>query len=484
MRDVSDDEVRLRLKLDNPWWRDGIVPDYLAPTLKRAHFEPFFDLVTDTGVRRAIVLMGPRRVGKTVLIHQTIQTLIANGTSPADIMYLSLDTPVYTGVGLEKLLRIQFGDDTLLERRPRWVFFDEVQYLKDWERHLKSLVDTLPGFRFAVSGSAAAALRLKSTESGAGRFTDFRLPPLAFCEYLSFVGIDDIKGVPIDDLNREFFNYINYGGFPETVLVPSVRSNMERFIRSDILDKVLLRDLPDLYGIDSIQDLNRLFTVLAYNTAEEVSYDGLSQSAEMAKNTIRKYLDYLEAAFLILRLPRIDQNAKRFKRETHFKVHLTNPSIRAALFGAVGQDDPIAGNLVETAIVAQLLHTKMTEAARYARWADGEVDLVITGQKLDLDSAGTFISPFATTCIDIKWSDRYASRPEDLKSLLAFSQKTYGHVAVSTTKTRTLILSRRSLDITMLPASCLCHNLGWPAAANPLESLNATSFIHSTEDRS
>ncbi|NYZ17352.1 ATP-binding protein [Azospirillum sp. RWY-5-1] len=476
MRDVSDDEVRLRLKLDNPWWRDGVVPDYLAPTLKRAHFEPFFDLVTETGVRRAIVLMGPRRVGKTVLIHQTIQTLIADGTPPADIMYLSLDTPVYTGVGLEKLLRIQFGDDTLLERRPRWVFFDEVQYLKDWERHLKSLVDTLPGFRFAVSGSAAAALRLKSTESGAGRFTDFRLPPLAFCEYLGFVGIDDIKGMPIDDLNREFFNYINYGGFPETVLVPSVRSNMERFIRSDILDKVLLRDLPDLYGIDSIQDLNRLFTVLAYNTAEEVSYDGLSQSAEMAKNTIRKYLDYLEAAFLILRLPRIDQNAKRFKRETHFKVHLTNPSIRAALFGAVGQDDPIAGNLVETAIVAQLLHTKVTEAARYARWADGEVDLVISGQHLDLNSIGTFADRTTTTSIEIKWSDRYAARPEELRSLMAFAKKTSVNLSVATTRTKSLYQFTKEISLQMLPAAYLCDDLGRAAMDDPFESLNAMAI--------
>lgn len=466
MRQVTDHEVQLRLRLDNPWWRDRVVPDFLAPTLKRAHFEPFFELVTNKEVRRAVVLMGPRRVGKTVLIHQVIQTLLRDGTAPDDILYLSLDTPVYTGLGLEKVLRIQYGDEGLLERRPRWVFFDEVQYLKDWERHLKSLVDTLPNFRFVVSGSAAAALRLKSTESGAGRFTDFRLPPLAFCEYMSFIGHDSIDAMPIEYLNREFFNYINYGGFPETVLVRDVRNNMERFIRSDILDKVLLRDLPDLYGIDSIQDLNRLFTVLAYNTSEEVSYDGLSQSAEMAKNTIRKYLDYLEAAFLIIRLPRIDQNAKRFKRETHFKIHLANPSIRSALFGPIQDGEPICGNLVETAIAAQLLHFDDFASFHYARWAKGEVDYVWSDPK----------NGKAVSCLEIKWTDRYANRPEELISLIDFSKLNNISEPVVTSKTVTSSKNCRGVDIISYPAAVACFRLGDVVRIDPLQSLNAASL--------
>lgn len=58
------------------------------------------------------------------------------------------------------------------------MFFDEIQYLKSWEVHLKALVDRYPNLKFVASGSAAAALRLKSNESGAGRFTEFLLPPL------------------------------------------------------------------------------------------------------------------------------------------------------------------------------------------------------------------------------------------------------------------------------------------------------------------
>ena len=64
------------------------------------------------------------------------------------------------------------------------MFYDEVQYLKDWELHLKSLVDTFRSTKFIVSGSAAAALKMKSDESGAGRFHDFSLPPLTFNKYI------------------------------------------------------------------------------------------------------------------------------------------------------------------------------------------------------------------------------------------------------------------------------------------------------------
>src|SRR5690606_34535745 len=126
------------------------------------------------------------------------------------------------------------------------------------------------------------ALKRQSTESGAGRFTDFLLPPLTFSEYLqlrpepaairedqpNLYALDDI-----DTLNSQFVDYVNYGGYPELALTPSVRSNPERFVKSDIVDKVLLRDLPQLYGIKDIQELNSLFTLLAFNTAEEVSLE-------------------------------------------------------------------------------------------------------------------------------------------------------------------------------------------------------------------
>ena len=194
--------------------------------------------------------------------------------------------------------------------------------------------------------------------------------------------------------------YVNFGGFPEAVLKLEVREAMDRFVADDIVDKVLLRDIPSLYGIQDPQELKRFFTTLAYNSGMEVSFERLSQASGVAKNTLRKYLEYLEAAFLIHRLYRVNQNARRFKRVTHFKVYLTNPTIRSALFGPVDADSAAMGHMAETAIISQIAQSATRLACYYARWKTGEVDLVYV-----LSSTQK-----AFEAREIKWSNRAAER--------------------------------------------------------------------------
>ena len=133
--------------------------------------------------------------------------------------------------------------------------------------------------------------------------------------------------------------------------------------------------------ISDIQELNRLFTTLAYNTGNEVSLDALAKSSGVAKNTLRRYLEYLEAAFLIKRVHRVDKNARRFKRATSFKVYLTNPSMRAALFGYIDAEAGAMGALTETAVFSQWLHSSYINNLYYSRWKGGEVDIVALNTK-------------------------------------------------------------------------------------------------------
>lgn len=419
MLEISKADIVARLKFDNPWWLTGATEKIqYEDKPRRTYFDSFFKSISDKSVRRAIVLMGPRRVGKTVMVYHAIRGLINNGVDPTKILYLSLETPIYTGLSLEQILG--YFQELFSHKRESelFVFFDEIQYLKNWEIHLKSLVDSYSEYKFVATGSAAAALRLKSNESGAGRFSDYILPPLTFAEYLRFIEREDelIETTDIDEafgaynyaakdisgLNVEFVNYLNYGGYPEAVFSETIRENPSQYIKSDIIDKVLLRDLPSLYGISDIQELNRLFTTLAYNTGNEVSLEKLSQTSGVAKNTIKRYLEYLEAAFLIRRVERIDQNAKRFKRAMCFKVYLTNPSMRAALFGQLESESEAMGPLTETAIFSQWQHNQQIELY-YARWNSGEIDIV--------HMHGSSQQP--RWAVEVKWSDRpYVSRGE------------------------------------------------------------------------
>lgn len=428
---------------------------------RRAYLAPFAKLVRDIRkkhVRRAPILMGPRRVGKTVLLFHLVQALVDEGVAPRRICYVSVEHPIYNGLGLDDLVDLaRKASPEIGDLNGAIFMFDEVQYLKEWELHLKSLVDRHPHTLWIASGSAAAALRLKSHESGAGRFTEFLLPPLTFHEYMILLGRDHLverdahdKRFRTSDLaavNELFVEYLNFGGYPEVALTPAIRSDPGRYVRQDIIDKVLLRDLPSLYGIADIQELNSLFTALAYNTANEVSLDKLSQRAGVAKNTIKRYLEYLEAAFLVKRVERIDHDGTRFQRATFFKVYLTNPSLRAALFSPLSADDADMGAMVETAMFAQWFHSVATNL-HYARWKQGEVDLVnVTGKK-------------PSWACEAKWSDRFAEEPHELKSLIAFCKQHELADARVTTRTITRDVTVDGVRITCIPASIYCYMIG------------------------
>jgi len=332
--------------------------------------------------------------------------------------------------------------------------------LRNWKIHLKTLVDNYPGLRCVASGSAAAALRLKSAESGAGRFTDFLLPPLTFHEYLTLLKKTDlIKIIEVDEayvletpdihrLNECFLHYLNFGGYPEVIFSEEIQSDPGRYIKSDIIDKVLLRDLPSLYGIQDIQELNYLFTTLAFNTANEVSLKELAKGSGIAKNTIKEYIEYLEAAFLVKVVHRVDRTARRFKRADNFKIYLTNPSMRSALFSPITADDEAIGALVETAIFAQWFHSD--EKLHYARWKTGEVDIV--SLKANQQPAWA---------VEAKWSDRYYKRPEKLKSLLSFCRVHNLRLGMVTTRKVFGGFTKENITLRFMPASIYCYGLGY-----------------------
>lgn len=470
MLTISHDEILGRFEFDNPWWVQGDgIEGRFADFPRRFYFKPFINLIQDSSVNRAIVVMGPRRVGKTVMVFHAIQALLDSGVAGQSIFYISLETPLYSGIALEKMVGMFQKYFEHKKDKSLYIFFDEVQYLRDWEVHLKSLVDSYPAYNFVVTGSAAAALRLKSQESGAGRFTDFILPPLTFSEYINFIGREDelIEAVEIpanagfestfrarniDELNIEFCNYLNFGGYPEAVMSKMIQSDPGRYIKSDIIDKVLLRDLPSLYGISDIQELNRLFTTLAYNTGNEITLEGLSVSAGVAKNTIKRYLEYLEAAFLIRRVNRIDCNAKHFKRATSFKVYLTNPSMRSALFGHIEEDSVAIGHLVETAIYSQWLHSANIENLYYARWPAGEVDIVCLGQT---DQKPRWI-------VEVKWSDRAVASHAELNNCVEFVRNNIKDPerVIVTTKTISDKIAYNGVDFNFVPSSVYAYTVG------------------------
>jgi predicted AAA+ superfamily ATPase len=179
----------------------------------------------------------------------------------------------------------------------------------------------------------------------------------------------------------------------------------------------------------------------------------MSKESGIQKDTLKKYLEYLEAAFLIKVLNKVGINAKRFKRITSFKVYLTNPSLRTALFSPITETDSEMGNMVETAVLSQWMHREKLDLT-YARWKDGrkegEVDLVLVDDRNYKPVWG----------VEIKWSNRYFDKPQELKSLMGFCRENKFDSAVVTSIDQ---LGQKDVDhlkFTFLPASIYAYNIG------------------------
>lgn len=462
---VSKTQVLERIRFENPWWTTGRIEADFNNMKRRLYFELLKPLIYEREIRRAVVLMGPRRVGKTVLLYHLVEDLIQQGVNPKKIIFITIENPIYNNIPLEQLFQYAKEASGLPDKEDWHIIYDEIQYCKDWEVHLKSLVDSYRKDKFIVSGSAAAALKFASTESGAGRFTDFLLPPLTFHEYIALKDLDHLMkpyelswrgqitefytSAYLPELNQHFIDYMNFGGYPEVIFSQSIQANPGRYIRHDIVDKVLLRDLPSLYGISDTRELNSLFTTIAYNTGNEFSLESLSQESQVPKALLKKYIEYLEAAYLIKKVRRIDQSGKKFRRDNFFKIYLTNPSLRSALFSPITATDELIGNMVETTIFSQWMHRDWF-TPWYARWATGEVDMVGLNDR-------TLKPQWA---LEIKWSNRYFRKPNELKSLYKFCIENGVDNPLVTTIDKEGETEFKGIKIQYLPSSAYAYTVG------------------------
>jgi hypothetical protein len=149
---------------------------------------------------------------------------------------------------------------------------------------------------------------------------------------------------------------------------------------------------------------------------------------------------------------RVDQDAAHFKRMTTFKAYLTNPTMRAALFGPVDERHEAMGPLTETAVVSQWLHDAgYVESLYYARWARGEVDLV------SLDPA----RQRPRFAVEVKWSDRAFDEPREIKGLLEFARlHEMPRSPLVTTVSRSGVRQFGEVQVEFCPASLHCYTVG------------------------
>ena len=315
----------------NDWWTSGKVRDDLLESYRRPLFNKLLEFLDD---RQILLITGLRRVGKTTLFYQLIQELLNREIAPYNILYFSFDEELgdiedVLETYREKVIKSGFEENTRI-----FVFFDEIQKVKNWQNKLKIFYDLYPNLKLFISGSASISLQKQSKESLAGRIYDFILHPLSFSEFL------ELKGLEIDPEKLEIFqakvkpllaDYLRKGGFPEIINETS-DIKIKAYVKNSVIEKIIYKDLPVEFGLKYIELLNILIRMIAENPGMVLNYDSLSKDLHKNKRTITNYIQYLEYAMLLKIIYNYRKGFLVSSRKLR-KVYLTNTAISFAFVG-------------------------------------------------------------------------------------------------------------------------------------------------------
>lgn len=296
---------------------------------------------------KAIILLGPRQVGKTTLIKSILdkrdeKVLELNADEP-DVREL-LDGCTSTR------LRSLLGDSRLL-------FIDEAQRAPDIGITLKLVTDQIPEVQAIATGSSAFELNARTAEPLTGRKFEFMLYPLSFGELVQHHGLLEEK--------RLLDHRLIYGSYPEIVATQGREKELLKLLAGSYLYK----DLLTLEQINKPVLLEKILRALALQLGSEVSYHEIGQLVGADSQTVERYIDLLEKAYVLFRLPALSRNVRNEIKKGK-KIYFYDNGIRNAV---IGNFTPITartdtGSLWENYLISErikLLNNRSHDSRRY-----------------------------------------------------------------------------------------------------------------------
>ncbi|MBU0496689.1 MAG: ATP-binding protein [Candidatus Thermoplasmatota archaeon] len=300
----------------NTWWKTPFTLDYKERDIY-THITKYLTLP------HIIAFTGLRRVGKTTLMLKILHDHLDHGNPPHHIIYFSFDefrtTPIRDILHeYEQLHQKNLNQDTYL------LLLDEIQKLDHWEDQLKSIYDIYSkNIKIIITGSESLFIKKKSKETLAGRIFQFKINPLTFKEFLRFkektyTNIHLYK----KELTHLFQEYLPTQGFPELVHITD-QDIITKYIKESIIEKVIYRDIVQLYNIKDISILESLLHIFMENPGKIINLTDLGNDLLITRQTLSNYIRYLEESFLIRKL----YNYSRNQRKTERKLKKYYPTI-------------------------------------------------------------------------------------------------------------------------------------------------------------
>lgn len=273
----------------------------------KRYYENHFNTIINKG--KVLVLYGSRQVGKTSLVNRMIPD------APTVFKGDGNDIAVSEILQSKNLATIQNAF-----KGYEIVFIDEAHKIENIGEGLKLLIDHEPEITIIASGSSSFDLSNKLGEPLTGRQNVFILYPVSVLELVENIGRMGVI--------KQLEQFLIFGTFPETITSEN-NDQRAQYLRN-LRNSFLLRDILELENIRNSSKLFDLLRLLAFQIGNEVSVNELSRSLEIAKQTVERYLDLLEKAFIIKKVQAFSQNLRKEITKAH-RYYFWDNGVRNAI---------------------------------------------------------------------------------------------------------------------------------------------------------
>ena len=266
------------------------------------------------------VIMGIRRCGKSVLLLQIIDELKEKGIEEKQIIYINFENEDYSFIKNDIDLH-NYIKEKITNKEKYYLFFDEIQNVKDWEKAINSF-KTSKNVSIFITGSNSDLLSGELATHLAGRYVSFKIYPLTFSEVCELKNIKEKE-----DIEEAFDDYITWGGMPQRFMLTDEMQT--KTYLSDVYDSIVVKDIITRFGIKDLDLFNRIVEYIITTPSQNFSAESLSNyfankdNREVSKVTLYNYLEYMSKAMLINKADRYDIRGKRILNGK-YKYYLTD----------------------------------------------------------------------------------------------------------------------------------------------------------------
>ena len=319
--------------------------------------------------KEIVDIIGPRRSGKSSILKLIIKRLNLEG----NYLFINFEDPYFVEHNssniIEEIIEVY---KEYYSKNLKYLFFDEIQSVNNWEKAVRKLRDGT-SYKIFITGSSSKLLSKEISSLITGRHLSYCALPLDFKEFLYFnkIDIDNKKEIILKKnlIIKKFEEYLDIGGFPEVVISKNkelLKNYFYDFIQKDVAARHEVRDR---------DALEKMAVFLTSNSSKIYSIESIKKAFNLSYESARDYLDYLIEAFLFFELPQFSFSLKK-QSKAFKKIYSVDTGLANAVSFRFSQD---AGRILENAIFLELKR-KNKEIYYYRTSANLEVDFLIKDQ--------------------------------------------------------------------------------------------------------